>query len=68
MKALPGQYERLGLHISASSRELVRKAYKRLSEEGKSRSFRTERHEWIRSLIGEHREARKLYNWVARGR
>ena len=67
MKALPGQYERLQLHVSASNREVIRKAHKRLSKEGKSRAFRSERHEWLRSLVEEHREARELYGYVMRG-
>ena len=60
MTATIGQYYRCRVTVDASNRRLIRKAYRLLSAEGKTRAWRQARHAWLRSLINHHQEARKL--------
>lgn len=48
------QYLRLGLHVSASSRDVIRAAHRLLPPRGRSRCMRGTRHAWLRSMLREH--------------
>lgn len=58
------QYNRLRVHVSATPRQVVRAAYRMLSRQGKSRAARAARHEWLRAILREHRDAGRLYRQV----
>ena len=61
-------YYRLDLHVTASSREVVASTHSLLRKESRQgRKRRTERHELIRDMLKEHREARDEYLEVMRG-
>lgn len=54
------QYQRLGLHVYASNREVVKAAHKMLSPKGKSFSQRQARHNWLRQILQYHKEEKQL--------
>jgi hypothetical protein len=56
------QYCRLGLHISATNRKVVRAAHGLLSDQGRSSSMRVTRHKWLQSMLAEHAAARAIVN------
>lgn len=57
------QYLRLELHVSASDRDLVRKALRRMviPSARYARDNREVRHEWLRDLLAEHHDARQQF-------
>lgn len=62
-------YNRLGLHVSASNREVVRAALRLLRRESRyGPKHRAPRQEFLRELIQHHHGARDLYLRVNSGR
>ena len=62
-----GTYSRLNLHVSASGRDVVRAAHKKLAPKGKSREQRAARHAFLACMIMHHCNASRLFRMVARG-
>ena len=64
------QYCRLGLHVGASNRALVRAAHGMLkpTTPAAARLLRDARHAWLRSAIAMHDDARAEYVAVVSGR
>lgn len=58
------QYLRLGLHVSASNRAVVRAAWALLNHQGKSHRMRTARHQWLRLVLAAHHAAQAEYDLV----
>ena len=71
-RKVPGvyaQYLRLNVHVTASNRTLITKAHRRmLSNAGRSRAMRSERHRWLHALLSEHTKAFIEYAYVMGGR
>ena len=58
-----GTYNRLNLHVGASNRDVVRAASKKLQRKVRfDRKHRKERHAFYRTMIKQHRDARKLFD------
>jgi hypothetical protein len=58
-----GTYNRLNLHVSASYRDVVRAASKKLERKVRfARKYRKDRHAFYRAMIKQHRDARKLFD------
>ena len=55
------QYNRLNVHVGASSRRVIRAAFKMLSTKGRSRAMRQQRHDWLRAILKEHADALALF-------
>lgn len=65
---LQAQYERLGLHVSASPREVIRAARERVAVQCRLGPYaRKERHGFYKSMLRQHVKAQKLYRFVMRG-
>lgn len=63
------QYCRLNLHVSASNRKVVKRAHLMLRPAVRyAHKHRADRHAWLRSILQEHANARKLFGQVATGR
>lgn len=56
-----GTYNRLGLHVSATSREVIKAASRKLTPAARtSREQREARHEFYRTMLRYHEDARDL--------
>jgi hypothetical protein len=55
-----GTYERLGVHIYASSREVLRAANRMLAPRSFTRDYREARHTYYRLMLAYHEKARDL--------
>ena len=53
--------------VCATPRELIRVARSHTTPRGKSRELRAARHNWLRSMLAQHSEARGVYVDVMRG-
>lgn len=63
------QYNRLGLPVTASNREVVKAAHKLLAQHcRRAYAYRDARHAWLRSMLNEHAEAFVLFAYVMGGR
>ena len=63
------QYDRLGVHVEASPRTVVRAAHRLLAPAmRRTRARRTERHAWLRAMLQTHADAGSLYRAVMTGR
>ena len=62
-----GTYQRLGLHVMASNREVIRAARRKLRKAALRRTFRRSRHQFLRDMLRVHARERKLYLRVMRG-
>ncbi len=61
-------YERLGVHVGASAREVIRAALRRLRPAARrSRTRRSERHALLRGILEQHEDARRLHAGVMSG-
>jgi hypothetical protein len=60
-----GTYNRLGVHVYASPREVIRAARTKLKHQAlRDREYRKSRHEFYRAMLKFHKKARKLVtNW-----
>tara|TARA_R110001592_G_scaffold182276_3_gene425423 strand:+ start:489 stop:779 length:291 start_codon:yes stop_codon:yes gene_type:complete len=47
--------------VAASQKEIIRASRALMSKKGKSRKHRLTRHEWVRSIIKQHNQAKKVY-------
>lgn len=54
-------YLRLNLHVSATSREVIRATYGRLNPHARGRDYRELRHEILRDMLAHHASAQALY-------
>lgn len=62
-------YNRLGLHVAASDREVIRAIRKRLKPSARrALACRVARHEIMRQTLAEHRRARRLAEDIMEGR
>ena len=55
------QYNRLHVHVGATSRRVIRAAFRMLSSKGRTRAMRDARHTWLRAILKEHAEAGALF-------
>lgn len=63
-----GIYQRLGLHVSASNRDVIRTARLKLNRIfWHDRDVRCKRHAFYRVMIGHHTAARKLHRYAVTG-
>ena len=53
-------YLRLRLHVSATSREVIRATYGRLAPHAHTRKYRAARHELLREMLAYHAQAQAL--------
>lgn len=61
-------YCRLGLHVLANDREVIRATRARLSKHARrDPAGRIERHKLYRAVLREHHNARKLHNRIIMG-
>jgi hypothetical protein len=60
-------YNNLGLHVSATPRDVVKAAWRMLAPIGKARRNRANRREFYRRLLREHTAAIELYVRVQGG-
>lgn len=61
-------YERLGLHVGASVRDVIRSARRKLPKRSRrGRQHREARHVYLRSMIYHHTLAGRLYVAMTRG-
>ncbi len=60
-------YNSLGLHVSATPRDVVRAAWRMLGPIGRTHANRANRREFYRRLQAEHTAAIELYLYVTRG-
>lgn len=61
-------YLRLNLHVSATSREVLRAAQRKLKPEFRyDRLLRGQRHAFYREMLQHHRDAQNLYRAVMSG-
>jgi len=63
-----GLYNRLNLHVSADTKEVIKALRKRLNKKAKLNINRVPRHEIIREVLACHLEARQMFNDVQSGR
>lgn len=62
------QYQRLGVHVGASSLAVIRAARARMTAKARRDPLqRRARHEFYRRMLHEHSEARALYRRVMSG-
>ena len=61
------QYARMGLHISASWRDVVRASAKKFKRSAFKTQHRAGRHSLYRDMLGEHAKAQALYHYVVTG-
>ena len=55
-------YQRLNLHVGETDRTVIRATLKRIRKHHRyARNKRAERHDFIRKVLHEHHEERKLY-------
>ena len=47
--------------VAASQKEIIKASRALMSKRGKSRKHRLARHEWLRSVIKQHNQAKKIY-------
>lgn len=47
--------------VAASQKEIIKASRALMSKKGKSRKHRLARHQWIRSIIKQHKQAKKVY-------
>lgn len=58
-----GTYQRLGVHVYAKPREVIRAARKKITPSSLySRQFRDGRHAYYRAMLRHHKDARDLVN------
>ena len=61
-------YQRLDLHVGASDRAVIRATLSRIEKRDRyALAKRAERHDFIRKVLAEHREARTEYIEVMHG-
>ncbi len=59
-------YERLGLHVSASYREVIRAARRVLTKRARTRECRQPRQEFLRQMMAHHDTAQAIYRGIWR--
>ena len=64
---MQGFYERLGLHVMASNREVIRATRRKLARKALGRKDRRARHKLYRDMIARHGRARRLFLGVVTG-
>jgi len=47
--------------VMASQKDVIKASRALMSKKGKSRQHRLARHEWVRSIIKQHNQAKKVY-------
>lgn len=63
-----GTYNRLGLPVWATERQVIRAARFKLTRRARwGRECRSERHKFLRQMLAHHVDARKLYADVVMG-
>lgn len=63
-----GTYNRLNLHVSASPREVIRAASRKIKRSHRyAREHRADRHKFYRLMLDYHGEAGELFRAVAHG-
>lgn len=62
-----GTYERLNVHVMASTRTVLRAMNKKLKKSAFTRANRTARHALYREILACHKQARELYLYVQTG-
>ena len=63
-----GTYDRLGLHVSASNRDVIRAARKVIARQHRrDPSKRAARKQFYRDMLREHERSIEVYHYVMRG-
>ena len=59
-----GTYNRLNLHVHASSKDVLRALYRKLRPAALTHAQRVNRHAIARDILSHHCKARELFNYV----
>jgi hypothetical protein len=62
-----GAYQRLGLHVSATAREVIAAARTKVASTGRTRAQREARHAYYREMLVYHHSARSVYDMAMSG-